>query len=91
MRLGAAEPGQREAVPDLDALDRLDAHHRRREARVEPRLARRVRAETRRDASHSHLDDPAERVAIRARRVDRLRIGAVLTPRRALDVHVDLV
>ena len=46
----AALAGEREAVADLDALDRLDPHQRRREPRVEPVLPRRVRAEPGRDA-----------------------------------------
>ena len=35
VRLRAAQAGEREAVADLDALHRLDPHHRRGEARVE--------------------------------------------------------
>ena len=50
MGLGAELAGEREAVADLDALDRLDAHHRRREPRVEPVVLRRVRAEPGRHA-----------------------------------------
>ena len=67
----AAQPREREAVADLDALDRLDAHQRRGEPRVEAVVLARVRAEARRNAGRAHLDDAAERVAILARRVDR--------------------
>ena len=65
VRLRAAHAREREAVADLDALDGLDAHHGSREARVEPILLRRVRPQAGRDAGRAHLDDPADRVAIR--------------------------
>src|SRR5205823_645094 len=71
MRLGAAQRGEREAVTDLDALHRLDAHHRGGETRIEAILLRRVRAEPRRHTRRAHLDDPADGVALRARLVDR--------------------
>ena len=85
VRLGAAQPREREAVADLDALHRLDAHQRRGEPRVEPVLLARVRAEPGRDAARAHLDDAAERVAVLARRVDRRRVRARLGQRRAGD------
>ena len=66
-------PGEREAVADLDALHRLDAHQRRGEPCVEPVVLARVRAEARRHAGRAHLDDAAERVAVLARLVDRRR------------------
>ena len=70
MRLAAAQPCEREAVADLDALHRLDAHHRRGEPRVEPLRLRRVRAEPRRDTGRAHLDHAADGVAVGARLVD---------------------
>ena len=64
----ASEPrtrGEREAVADLDALDRLDAHQRGGEPRVEPVVLRRVRAEPRRNAARATTSTiAAERVAI---------------------------
>ena len=71
MRGRAALAGEREAVADLDALHGLDPHQRGGQPCVEPLLARRVRAEAREDALRAHLDDPAERVAVGTRRVDR--------------------
>ena len=68
----AALASEREAVADLDPLHRLDPHQRRREPRVEPVLAGRVRAEPGEDARGAHLDDAAERVAVGAGGVDRL-------------------
>ena len=70
MRLASAQPGEREAVADLDALDRLDAHHRRRQPRVEPLRLRRVRPEPGRHTCCAHLHHAADRVAVRARLVD---------------------
>ena len=90
VRLRAAEPGEREAVADLDALHRLDPHQRRREPRVEPVLAPRVRAEARRDAARPHLDAAAERVAILPRRVDGGGIRPRLGQRLARDLDPDL-
>ena len=51
VRLASAQRGEREAVADLDALDRLDPHHGRGEPRVETLRLRRVRPEPRRDAA----------------------------------------
>ena len=71
----ASEPGrggEREAVADLDALDRLDAHQRAGQPRVEPAVPVHVRAEARRQAVHDHLDDAAEGVAVLVRLVDPL-------------------
>ena len=90
MRLRAAQLGQREALADLDALHRLDAHQRPGEARVEPLLLRRVRAEPRRDAARAHLDDAAERVALGAGRVDRFALAAPSADDGALDRDADL-
>ena len=45
VRLRAAQPGQFEAVADLDALDRLDAHQCRGQPRVEPPVALHVAAQ----------------------------------------------
>ena len=75
--LRAAQLGELEAVADLDALDRLDAHQRRRQPRVQPLLLGRVRAEPRRHAVRAHLDDPADGVTLGARVVDPLleRLG----------------
>ncbi len=90
VRLRAAQAGEREAVADLDPFHGLDPHHRRREPRVEPVLAPRVRAEARRDAARPHLDAPAERVAILARLVDGGGIGSRLGQRLARDLDPDL-
>ena len=82
----AWEPGvgrQREAVADLDALDRLDAHQRAGEPRVEPTVPVHVRAETRRQAVHDDLDHAAEGVAVLVRLVDlRLTIAALASASR---------
>ena len=91
MRLRAAQPGEREAVADLDALHSLDPHHRARQPRVEPILLARVAAEPRRDAARPHLDAAAERVLILARCVDGRGIRAGLGQRLARDVDPDLV
>ena len=69
----ACEPGvggEVEAVADLDALDRLDAHQRAGQPRVEPAVPVHVRAEARRQAVHDHLDDAAEGVAVLVGLVD---------------------
>ena len=57
-----APPGDLEAVADLDALHRLDAHQRLREQAVDAAVPVDVRAEPGRDAVAEHLDDAAERV-----------------------------
>ena len=62
VRLGPARPREREAVPELDSLDRLDPHERRRDPRVESCRLLTVGAEARRDAGSDDLDDAAERV-----------------------------
>ena len=90
MCLGAAQPREREAVADLDALDRLDAHHRRGEPRVEAILFAGVRAEPRRCTGRAHLDAAAERVLILARRVDGGGIGARFGQGLAAHVDADL-
>src|SRR5262249_19175049 len=79
VRLRAAPLRELEARADLDALHRLDAHQRRREARVEPVLLRRVRPQPRRDADRADLDHAADSVALGARLV-----AAVAPPRRPL-------
>ena len=71
VRLRAAQARKCEAVADLDALDRLDAHERRREARVEAVGLLRVRAQAGRNARRHDLDDAAERVAVRPRGIGR--------------------
>ena len=85
VRLRAAQPGEREAVADLDALHGLDAHQRGGEPRVEPILLRRVRAEAGRDTPGAHLDDAAERLTLGARRVDRL--APLVVSLRAADLE----
>ena len=60
----AAPPGDLEPVADLDALDRLDAHHRLGQQRVELAIPVHVAAETDRYAEAEHLDHAAERVAV---------------------------
>ena len=88
VRLRAAHPREREAVADLDALHRLDAHQRRREPRVQAGLPRGVRAETRNDAARAHLDDPADGVALGACSVDALL--EVVADDGARDLDADL-
>ncbi len=61
---GAPQPGQREAVADLDAFHGLDPHQRGGEPCVETLVARRVRAQAGRNAARPHLDDAADRVAL---------------------------
>ena len=79
VRLRAAQLREREPVADLDALDRLDPHHRGGQPRVEAVLLRRVRAEPGRHAGRAHLDEAADRVALGARLVDPRRAAP---PRR---------
>ena len=57
-------PGDVEAVADLDALDRLDAHHRLGEQGVELAIPVDVAAETDGHAVAEHLDDATERVTV---------------------------
>ena len=90
VRLRAAQPGEREAVAHLHPLHGLDPHQRSREARVEPLVLARVRAETRRHAASPHLDHAAEGVALTAGRVHRGGVGARLRQRRAVDPDADL-
>jgi hypothetical protein len=71
VRLGSAHAREREAVADLDAFHGLDPHEGRSEPRIEPIGLLRVRAEARRRAGGHDLDDPAERVAVRASGVGR--------------------
>ena len=66
------DPREREAVADLDSLDRLDPHQRGGEPRVEPIRLLGVRAEAGRDAGRHDFDDSAERVAVRPGGVRRL-------------------
>ena len=69
----AADPRRRggaEAVADLDALDRLDAHERRGEAGVDAAVPVHVGAEPGRQPVHDDLDDAAEGVAGAVRVVD---------------------
>src|SRR5204863_2249580 len=89
--LGAAQAREPEAGPDLDPFHGLDPHERRRNPRVEPVFAPRVRAEARRDAARPHLDAPAERVAILARLVHGCGIRSRLGQRLARDLDPDLV
>ncbi len=70
----AFEPGvggQAEAVADLHALDRLDAHQRAGQPRVEAAVPVHVRAEARRQAVDDDLDHAAEGVAVLVGLVDR--------------------
>ena len=71
VRQRARGGGERETVADLDALDRLDAHQRAGEPRVEAAVPVHVRAEARRQAVHDDLDDAAEGVAVLVGLVDR--------------------
>ena len=56
---------------DLDRLDRLDAHHRQGEPRVELAVPLGVAPQADRAAGHDCLDDPSEGVARLASGVDR--------------------
>ena len=63
----ATEPRRRrglEAVADLDALDRLDAHERAGQPGVEPAVPVHVAAQARRQPVDDDLDDAAEGVAV---------------------------
>ena len=53
-----------EAVAELDALDGLDPHQRRRQAGIEPPIPVDVAAKARRQPVGQHLDDAAESVAL---------------------------
>src|SRR5690606_34204324 len=66
-QLGAAE-----AVADLDALERLHAHQRRRQPRVELAVPVHVAAQPGRHAVGDDLDDTAEGVALGPGAVDAL-------------------
>ena len=68
----AGRGGELEAVADLDALDRLDAHQRAGERRVEPSVPVHVRAEAGRQTVDHDLDHAAERVAVLVGLVDAL-------------------
>jgi hypothetical protein len=57
--LRPAPRGRPEPHPDLDALDRRDREERRAEARVEPLVGLRVRAEPGRDPGRHDLDHSA--------------------------------
>src|SRR5439155_20262525 len=86
--LRAALARELETLADLDALDGLCSHQRRREPRVESLLFRRIRAESRRDAARAHLDDAADGVTLGPRLVDaRLEVAAADA---AFDLDADL-
>src|SRR5215472_12860399 len=70
VRLAADVSASRDALSDLDRLDGLDAHHRRRYARAEPIARLTVAADPDRHSRHAQLERPAERVAIFLRAVD---------------------
>ena len=87
----ASEPNlsrERESLADLDALHRLDAHQRGREARVEPVVLRCVAAEPGGQVPRPHLDDAADGVARGARLVDACA-QLLLVERRAHDLDAD--
>ena len=90
VRLRAAQPGEREAVADLDALHGLDAHHRRGEPRVEPVLLAGVacRAPAGRRAPAPRRGRRACRDPCAPRR--RPRIGSCLRQRLARHLDPDL-
>ena len=87
----AGRGGELEPVADLDALDRLDAHQRPGQPRVEPPVPVHVGAEARRQAVHDHLDDAARGCrrpcgpgrSARPSRARRRRPGSAPGPRRA--------
>ena len=87
VRLRADLRREREAVADLDALDRLDPHHRRGQPRVEAVLLRGVGAETRRTRARAPRS-PLRRCRARAGLVDRGR-EALLVDRRAPTSNAD--
>ena len=60
------------ASPSLHALDRLDAHDRRRQSAVEALVPLAVGAQADRHAVGDHLEDAAQRVAGGARGLDQL-------------------
>jgi hypothetical protein len=70
MSLAARCGGQLEAVADLDALDRLDAHEGPGQPSVEPPVPVDVGPEAGREPVDHHLHDPAEGVAIPVGLVD---------------------
>ncbi len=67
---GAAAAGCLEAVADLHALDRLDAHDRAGQLAVEAVVTACERAESDGQPVDHHLDDSAERVAVLFGRLD---------------------
>ena len=68
--VAAPDAGDLEAVADLDALHRLDAHQRLGEQAVDLAVPVHVRAEPGRHAVAEHLDHAAERVADLGRGLD---------------------
>jgi hypothetical protein len=68
-RAGGGRAG--EPLADLDALERLDAHQRARQARVELAVPVHVAAQPGRQAGGHDLDDAAERVAVGFGALDR--------------------
>src|SRR5216683_7842497 len=67
----AADARRAEAHPELDALDRLQAHQRVADPAVELAIPLHVAAESDRQARRHDLDDAAERVAGFLALVDR--------------------
>ena len=95
MCLGPAQPGEREPVADLDALDGLDPHERRGEPRVEPVALLRVRAEARRDALATTSTTPpsvsrSARAASVASASSRPRVAPPISSDAACDRDPDL-
>src|SRR5215472_5896210 len=70
VRLAADVSASRDALSDLNRLDGLDAHHRRRYARAEPMARLTVAADPDRHSRRSQLERSAERVANFLRAVD---------------------
>ncbi len=80
--LGPGPAGGLEPQPDLDALERLDAHHGRPQAAVEPAVPGHARAEPDRAAEDVALDDAAGGVLGHLLLVDELPHGRVGGRRR---------
>src|SRR5690606_34608951 len=88
--LAAALTDAPEAVADLDALDRVDAHHRARDLGVE--LVENRLAEPGRNPGRDHVDARADRVAVAAQLDhERLELLDLRRIRAAERIGVDRV
>ena len=71
----AASCGLREAVADLDSLDRLNAHERRGQSSIETPIRLDVRPQPDRHIRRDDLDHAAERIAVLPSGIDLLHHG----------------